>query len=188
MAVSKRLRFEVLRRDGHRCRYCGGCAPDVKLTVDHVVPETLGGATVPENLVAACESCNSGKASVPVEATLVADVAEGQLRWRWAMAQVAQQRRADQGLIEQTLDAFNAAWEWWTYTATGEKVPRPPDWERSVEALVAAGLSSDAFVPLVRAAMTAPRVKDEFRYFCGCAWREVSRRQELAAELFKASV
>ena len=32
MAVSKRLRFEILRRDNHACRYCGQMAPDVKLT------------------------------------------------------------------------------------------------------------------------------------------------------------
>ena len=38
MAVTKRTRYEVLRRDGHACRYCGQMAPDVKLAVDHVVP------------------------------------------------------------------------------------------------------------------------------------------------------
>lgn len=27
MAVSKRLRHEVMRRDNHTCRYCGGGAP-----------------------------------------------------------------------------------------------------------------------------------------------------------------
>lgn len=36
MAVSKRTRFEVLRRDGHICQYCGEKAPDVTLHVDHV--------------------------------------------------------------------------------------------------------------------------------------------------------
>ena len=38
MALSKRLRYEILRRDNHTCRYCGASAPDVTLTVDHVVP------------------------------------------------------------------------------------------------------------------------------------------------------
>ena len=28
MAVSKRLRYEILRRDNHTCRYCGASAPD----------------------------------------------------------------------------------------------------------------------------------------------------------------
>jgi len=32
MAVTKRLRFEILRRDGHACRYCGRAAPDVRIT------------------------------------------------------------------------------------------------------------------------------------------------------------
>ena len=41
MAVSKRLRYEILRRDNHTCRYCGESAPDVKLTIDHVVPVSL---------------------------------------------------------------------------------------------------------------------------------------------------
>lgn len=54
MAVSKRTRYEVLRRDNHTCRYCGGSAPDVRLTVDHVLPVTLGGSDDPSNLVAAC--------------------------------------------------------------------------------------------------------------------------------------
>ena len=55
MAVSKRTRFEVLRRDNHTCRYCGQSAPDVKLTVDHVLPVALGGHDDPTNLVAACK-------------------------------------------------------------------------------------------------------------------------------------
>lgn len=57
MAVSKRTRFEVLRRDNHTCRYCGQAAPDVKLTVDHVTPVALGGTDDPANLVTACAEC-----------------------------------------------------------------------------------------------------------------------------------
>jgi 5-methylcytosine-specific restriction endonuclease McrA len=63
MTVSKRARYEVLRRDNHTCRYCGGKAPDVALTVDHVTPVALGGTDGPGNLVAACRDCNAGKAA-----------------------------------------------------------------------------------------------------------------------------
>ena len=63
MAVTKRVRFEVLRRDNHTCRYCGASAPDTTLTVDHVTPVALGGSHDPSNLVAACKDCNAGKAS-----------------------------------------------------------------------------------------------------------------------------
>ena len=47
----------VLRRDGHRCAYCGRSAG----TVDHVLPRSRGGATSWENLVACCLRCNGAK-------------------------------------------------------------------------------------------------------------------------------
>lgn len=39
MAVSKRIRFEVLRRDGYKCHYCH--SQEKKLTIDHVIPQAL---------------------------------------------------------------------------------------------------------------------------------------------------
>jgi hypothetical protein len=64
-ALPARLRFDVLRRDGFRCVYCGrpGSTPGVVLHVDHVVPLVAGGATATDNLVTACEECNLGKAT-----------------------------------------------------------------------------------------------------------------------------
>ena len=47
----------VLRRDGHRCAYCGRSAN----TIDHVQPRSRGGANSWENLVAACVKCNNLK-------------------------------------------------------------------------------------------------------------------------------
>ena len=38
MPISKRLRYEILHRDNHACRYCGASAPDAVITIDHVVP------------------------------------------------------------------------------------------------------------------------------------------------------
>lgn len=54
--LSKR---EVLRRDNYTCQYCGRRAP--YLTVDHIIPRSLGGEHVWSNLVAACPSCNHRK-------------------------------------------------------------------------------------------------------------------------------
>ncbi|QXQ10830.1 HNH endonuclease [Paeniglutamicibacter sp. Y32M11] len=48
----------VLRRDGHSCGYCGRSAN----TIDHITPRCRGGEDSWENLVAACQSCNSVKA------------------------------------------------------------------------------------------------------------------------------
>ena len=62
-------RKNVLRRDGHRCQYCG--RNDVPLTVDHVIPKARGGDESWENLVAACVRCNNRKGDrTPVEALM----------------------------------------------------------------------------------------------------------------------
>jgi len=52
-------RKNILRRDGHRCQYCG--RGDVPLTLDHIHPRSKGGEDSWENLVAACVKCNNKK-------------------------------------------------------------------------------------------------------------------------------
>jgi hypothetical protein len=63
-SIGARLRFRVLPRDGFRCRYCGATASDVQLVIDHVWPVVQGGGNEFENLVAACQPCNAGKADL----------------------------------------------------------------------------------------------------------------------------
>lgn len=60
-AVSKKLRFEVFKRDKFTCQYCGDSAPDVVLHVDHIIPVSKGGLTELVNLITSCQPCNSGK-------------------------------------------------------------------------------------------------------------------------------
>lgn len=59
--MSARTRFEVLKRDGFRCRYCGANAMSTVLHVDHVIAKASGGTDEATNLVTACASCNLGK-------------------------------------------------------------------------------------------------------------------------------
>lgn len=52
-------RKNILRRDSHKCQYCG--RSDLTLTVDHVLPVSRGGEDTWENLVCACVNCNNRK-------------------------------------------------------------------------------------------------------------------------------
>lgn len=61
MAIGPRLRFEVFKRDGFTCRYCGRKTPQVVLEVDHVIPRSKGGEDAIENLMTSCWECNRGK-------------------------------------------------------------------------------------------------------------------------------
>jgi 5-methylcytosine-specific restriction endonuclease McrA len=51
-------RREVLKRDNHTCQYCGSTK---HLTLDHVIPRSKGGQHTWDNVVTACEKCNSTK-------------------------------------------------------------------------------------------------------------------------------
>jgi 5-methylcytosine-specific restriction endonuclease McrA len=64
--IRARMRFDILQRDGFRCRYCGrpGSAPGMVLHVDHVVPLAAGGTSTEDNLLTACEECNLGKSTM----------------------------------------------------------------------------------------------------------------------------
>jgi HNH endonuclease len=80
IGLSIRLRYEILDRDAHTCRYCGRSSPAVMLHVDHVISQEswrtrFGSLTTTQviegveyegvndrkNLVASCQDCNLGK-------------------------------------------------------------------------------------------------------------------------------
>ncbi|MDD5542735.1 MAG: HNH endonuclease [Acidobacteriia bacterium] len=54
-------RKNILMRDRNTCQYCGNIFSPGELTLDHVVPRSLGGPSTWENLVACCKSCNHTK-------------------------------------------------------------------------------------------------------------------------------
>jgi len=62
--ISDRLRFRILLRDGFRCKKFGRSPItelNVELHVDHIIPWSKGGETIPENLETKCKECNLGK-------------------------------------------------------------------------------------------------------------------------------
>lgn len=209
MAVTKRARYEVFRRDGHRCTYCGTSAEDgANLTIDHVTPVSLGGTDDPANLVTACRDCNAGKSSVPVDAPLVAAAAGAERKWKGAIAQAAQDapvslatplpapRRGPRKTLPRRVigeeddrerriqDDFSAEWRRWK-TSDGRTLPLPASWRGNIVGLVRSGLPLDEMLKFVEVAMNA-RTKggddSKWRYFCGCCWRRIEQLQDRAEE------
>jgi hypothetical protein len=63
-AISDRMRFRVLSRDGFTCQSCGASPikeRGIELHVDHILPWSKGGETTEENLQTKCKQCNLGK-------------------------------------------------------------------------------------------------------------------------------
>lgn len=175
MAVTKRTRYEVLRRDNHACRYCGAAAPDVKLTVDHVTPTALGGADAPSNLVAACANCNAGKASTNPDAALVADVRDDALRFAELTRQAYSVLVERAGERDDYIEEFAQAWD---YNV-------PDGWRGSVGRWHSMGVPIELILDAAERAQDIPRRfsgSGRFSYMCGIVWNQVSTVTEEADE------
>lgn len=181
MAVSKRTRFEVLRRDNYTCRYCGASAPDVELTVDHVVPVALGGTDNPDNLVTACRDCNAGKASTSPDAALVQQVGEDDMRWAAAIKRAAEAMIADHHANlrkhQWFLDEWSRRWD--------EDLNHLPEgWEKSLDHWIGAGLPEEIVVEALHIALRNRSVPHDsvFAYMGGICRNRIEKLHETARD------
>lgn len=158
MSVTKRTRFEVLRRDGHTCRYCGATAPDATLTVDHVLPVALGGTDGPENLVTACRDC---------------------IRWAAAIEKAAENALTNEHENAAYLDSVRDAVDAFT------DYEKPDDWCESIYRFRAAGLPAESLLRslLIGADKRGIPWNQRWRYACGTAWRMLTSIQEEARRI-----
>lgn len=190
MAVSKRTRYEVLRRDNHACRYCGQMAPEVKLTVDHVMPKALGGSDDPGNLVAACRDCNSGKASTMPDDPLVADVSQRAVEWGKAIADYNKAQMSDRRKRAAYVRRFEKAWDVWHWGPKDDRqgLPKPADWEPTIWQFYGLGLPIHELEDAVKIAAGNQMVDVDrvFRYMCGVLWNKVNAMHEGAKSILEA--
>lgn len=60
--MTKALRDEIALRDNFTCQSCGKYMPDgVGLHIDHIIPISKGGKSIPSNLQVLCSKCNGHK-------------------------------------------------------------------------------------------------------------------------------
>lgn len=81
--ISKRLRYEILERDGFMCKACGAknC-----LEIDHVIPKSKGGQTIASNLQVLCADCNKGKGALFPSITESYGISIKDLESRWSIS------------------------------------------------------------------------------------------------------
>lgn len=60
--MTPELRHQIMERDGYTCQMCGRYMPDgTGIHIDHIIPVSKGGKTVPGNLQVLCAKCNLSK-------------------------------------------------------------------------------------------------------------------------------
>lgn len=62
--MTKELRNQIAERDNYTCQKCGKYMPDsIGLHIDHIIPISKGGKSIPSNLQVLCSKCNGSKSS-----------------------------------------------------------------------------------------------------------------------------
>jgi hypothetical protein len=164
-SIGNSRRFEIFKRDGFTCQYCGAHPPDVVLEVDHIVPVAAGGGDEDTNLVTACFACNRGKAARDlnvIPASLGDRAAEVEDRER-QLAGFQAILRAQRERVED--DVWRVFLHW-----TG-KEETTKDRYASVQMFVK-HLGVDQVLDAVDITMLACP-KNEFRFFCGVCWNKI---------------
>jgi hypothetical protein len=119
-SLSKKLRFEVFKRDSFACQYCGAKSPEVVLVVDHIKPVAKGGTASLMNLITACQPCNAGKSDRELPDNSVVEkqreqVAALQVRREQLEMMMEWQR----GLVSVDEQATKAAADFWSSLVQG---------------------------------------------------------------------
>lgn len=170
-ALSKKTRFEVFKRDGFCCQYCGAHPPAVILHVDHINPIALGGGNEMDNLVTACEPCNLGKsarslADVPQslkdKAALIAEREEQIHGYQAVMDEKRERLEWDAEQVREVYERFNPE-----YTLTDSAMV-------SVRNFVEK-LGRYEVMDAMERAYSRPSkgAGSQFKYFCGICWNKI---------------
>lgn len=118
--ISKKMRFEVFKRDSFKCQYCGRSSPDVVLEADHIVPVAEGGKTDLLNLITSCRDCNRGKGKIKLDDNDVLKKQKEQLddlnEKREQMKMMIAWKKELLCMTEEQIDAIDE----YVFTVTGE--------------------------------------------------------------------
>lgn len=170
-AISKSTRFNVFKRDGFVCQYCGAHPPMVVLHVDHIHPVSEGGGNNANNLITACESCNLGKG-----ARLLSDVPQALKDRAEEIKEREDQIKGYNAAIQARADRIEReAWEV-AAVLTGE--PEIPSYSRQNLLSIKRFLEHLPVSEVIEAAEIAASKRScssayGFRYFCGICWKKI---------------
>jgi len=113
-AISKKLRFEVFKRDSFTCQYCGRKSPNVLLEIDHIKPVSKEGKNDILNLITACKDCNAGKSNRALSDNSVLDKQRSQLEeLQERKEQIDMMFRWQKGLLKLEDDVIDKLHHFW---------------------------------------------------------------------------
>ena len=176
-ALSKKLRFEIFKRDAFTCQYCGGHPPEQILHVDHIVPVAEGGENNIDNLVTSCSACNLGKGATPLTSVPLSLADKVKL-----IAEQEEQIRGYNAILRGKRDRVeDEAWEVAEALKHGAmKDGIHKDYFRSIRMFVEKLGVFECLEAADIARSKRPYSNVQaFKYFCGICWNKINREKEV---------
>lgn len=187
------IRFEVFKRDGFKCQYCGRTPDGVVLEVDHIHPLAEGGTDDIENLVTACWDCNRGKGAKTLDSRApVRDLVETAEVLREREAQLRAFHEASESLRKFEEQHFNQVRNHWFLMWDAEELdrwqlPRDGDFKRYIASVGVAETLDAVEITREKFDRRYPNM-DSVKYFIGvCKGKEaqVEGRKHVCPECGK---
>lgn len=166
-SISKKLRFDVFKRDSFVCQYCGRTPPTVVLEVDHINPVANGGKNSINNLLTACFDCNRGKSDGLLSClpeTLqqkAAVLAEKQAQVRAYERLVKASAKHENAAIDEVQEAFAVHFPGFCFT---------PQFRQSVRVFVRKMPTHEVVNAMHIACGRKQSMAYATKYFCGICW------------------
>lgn len=171
MAVSKRIRFEVFKRDLFACQYCGSTPPAIVLELDHIHPISKGGSDGKENLLTSCMECNRGKSDkllsvVPQTVIAQSEILAEKLEQVKALHRLQKSiRRHEDKCIQDVGDIFELAFPGYQFNDRFRESCR-----KFVQQIPLEVLRNNMDYACFKMRHDMGRA---IKYFCGICWRQI---------------
>lgn len=177
MSIKKTIRFEVFKRDGFQCIYCGQTPPAVVLEVDHVEPKSKGGTDDINNLVTACFDCNRGKRNVPLDkipiglskqAGILGEKEEQLKEYQKLLRKIKRRTNKD---IRDISKIYEEQYQGWEFSDSFKRV--------TLEKFLSLLPKQEIEDSLILAIYKLPKDRDRaIKYFCGICWNKIRNNKK----------
>jgi hypothetical protein len=168
--LSKKIRFNVFKRDSFQCQYCGQTPPKVVLEIDHIQPVSKGGKNNIDNLLTACFDCNRGKSNglltaIPMSILEKAEILKEKQEQVKAFEKLnkAIQRKVQKD-INTVEDAFRVFFPDYYFN---------DGFRTSVKRFLEDLPVFEVVDAMDKACSRCNRINDVTKYFCGICWKKI---------------
>lgn len=180
--IGNTKRFEIFKRDGFSCQYCGRTPPVAILELDHITPVSKGGDNDPLNLITSCFECNRGKRDHSL--TSVPESLKSQV-------DTERERRAQIELYNEFLmeirskqikDIEDVGYYWFNHFEKEKDSfvfgsQRRPSISRFLSLLPKAEILDSIDIAMAKFHPYGGNDNKTFQYFCGICWNKINKEK-----------